>query len=289
MIEFREIDYDEDIPEVVAVLNANLDTEHHLEDFIWKHCENPFGKSFGFLATYNNNIVGVRMFMRWEFLNDGRIVKALRTVDSCTDKLYRRKRIFSELTLWGLKSLKNEYDLIFSTPNSQSKPGNLKLGWKMVAEPTYYVGFMNLMKSSQEFQIISASDIEFNKEWNLRSSCQTRLSKDFIDWRYQSRKYKVAQFRGRGVLIYKLVKLKGIKTLVMVDFFGEEVNLSIMIRSIQRKVNAVALYFSNRRLYSNMDLLFKIRRGRQAVLGQNDVLQISEKIEFSEGDLEGTI
>lgn len=130
MLEFREIDYSNDIPEIVDLLRTSLSEKHTKESFKWKHIDNPFGKSLGFLALDKNKIIGVRMFMKWDFSNEGEIIHALRPVDTVTHSDYRNKGIFKKLTLDGLEKYKNNYDLIFNTPNQNSYLGNLKMGWK---------------------------------------------------------------------------------------------------------------------------------------------------------------
>jgi GNAT superfamily N-acetyltransferase len=102
--------------------------------FRWKHEENPFGRSPMWVACDGDRVVGFRTFLRWEF-TDGRggTVKAVRAVDTATDPEYQGRGIFTRLTLAALDDLRAEgVQMVFNTPNHQSLPGYLKMGWLVV-------------------------------------------------------------------------------------------------------------------------------------------------------------
>ena len=102
------------------------------EFFRWKHLENPFGRSFMLVAEADGRIVGLRAFMRWEFLAGDRRFRAVRAVDTATHPDHQGKGIFSRLTLEALDSLRDQADFVFNTPNEKSLPGYLKMGWSVV-------------------------------------------------------------------------------------------------------------------------------------------------------------
>jgi GNAT superfamily N-acetyltransferase len=98
----------------------------------WKHVDNPFGSSPGLLAVDQGRVVGLRLFLRWEFRSAGRIIRAVRPVDTATHPDYQGRGIFRTLTQALADSLIGDADLIFNTPNDQSLPGYLKMGWQAV-------------------------------------------------------------------------------------------------------------------------------------------------------------
>ena len=104
------------------------------EFFRWKHLENPFGRSFMLVAETDGRIVGLRAFMRWEFVAGDRRFRAVRAVDTATHPDHQGKGIFSRLTLEALDALRDEADFIFNTPNEKSLPGYLKMGWQVVGQ-----------------------------------------------------------------------------------------------------------------------------------------------------------
>lgn len=291
MLTFREIDYDEDVEEIIQLLNANFETNHTQEAFLWKHFENPFGKSYGLLAVDNDKIIGLRMFMRWEFLCKGKIIKAIRPVDTCTDHDYRGQGLFKKITLQGLQNIRNEYDLVFNTPNSNSKPGYLKMGWKLVeGNFNYQVGLVNFLKGSGEvFQNINSKEICFDNTWLEEPSCQTNISGEYLEWRYRDQQYNIAKFKNGSIIVYKSTKLKGIKTLILIDSFGAKLGYEKRLFSVCKKNNAKAVYFLNNYKNKDLNFLLKFNKGVQTVVSKDDMIEISGKITFSVGDLEGKI
>jgi GNAT superfamily N-acetyltransferase len=110
------------------------DGDPNEELFNWKHCQNPFGESPAWVALHEGRVVGFRTFMRWEFLDDnGHVITAVRAVDTATDPDYRGLGVFRELTMLGVDELTTGgFGFVFNTPNDQSLPGYLKMGWQVV-------------------------------------------------------------------------------------------------------------------------------------------------------------
>ena len=130
-----------DEAQVVRLLRQVLDrpgTGAHDEAFFrWKHLENPFGPSIMLVAEAERRIVGFRAIMRWRLEADGRIIEAGRPVDTVTDPALRRQGVFSALTKAVLKDLDaHGVELLFNTPNEQSLPGYLKMGWTALGRAT---------------------------------------------------------------------------------------------------------------------------------------------------------
>ena len=101
--------------------------------FAWKHDLNPFGPSPTWLALDGSRIVAVRTFMRWQFERDDETIHAVRAVDTVTDPSYEGRGLFRELTMTGLQTLSEEgVAFVFNTPNEQSRPGYLSMGWREV-------------------------------------------------------------------------------------------------------------------------------------------------------------
>ena len=122
---------------MLELLSASLGwtADDHVESFFrWKHEASPFGPSPGWVALDGERYVGFRTFLRWEFERAaGRVYRAVRAVDTATDPGYRGRGIFRQLTLRALDELaQDRVDFVFNTPNSQSRPGYLKMGWTQV-------------------------------------------------------------------------------------------------------------------------------------------------------------
>jgi GNAT superfamily N-acetyltransferase len=127
---------DEDTSQVLnlltLVLGSGLVGERSSVFFCWKHVHNPFGRSFMLVADGGGRIIGFRAFMRWQFLGAEGGLRAVQAVDTATHPDFQRQGVFSRLTKAALNILRDEADLVFNTPNDNSRPAYLKLGWTEV-------------------------------------------------------------------------------------------------------------------------------------------------------------
>jgi GNAT superfamily N-acetyltransferase len=127
---------EDDRPAILALLTKTLgwhDDPRYAALFEWKHDQNPFGRSPIWVAVDGDRMVALRVFMRWQFRRGEETLRAVRAVDTATDPAYRGKGLFMALTMHGLDALREDgVDFVFNTPNSQSLPGYLKMGWEEV-------------------------------------------------------------------------------------------------------------------------------------------------------------
>lgn len=125
-----------DTAAVLGLLSASLGwvpDDHHAAFFAWKHLDNPFGPSAAWVAERQGAVIGFRAFLRWEFERPGAVVRAVRAVDTATAPEARGGGVFTRLTLDGVAALAGEgVGFVFNTPNDQSRPGYLKMGWQDV-------------------------------------------------------------------------------------------------------------------------------------------------------------
>jgi hypothetical protein len=126
---------DADEPEVLELLRGSLGEgpggRRSPEYFRWKHVENHFGRSYMIVAESGGRIIGFRALMRWRFRVGDRTIEAVRPVDTVTHPDERGRGVFSTLTRAALEALRGEVDLVFNTPNPNSLPGYLKMGWQV--------------------------------------------------------------------------------------------------------------------------------------------------------------
>lgn len=125
-----------DDAQVLGLMRAALgwrDGDPNEALFAWKHADNPFGRSPAWVAEINGEIVGFRTFMRWGFRGHDGSVDAVRAVDTATHPKFQGRGIFRTLTLHALDEMAAEgISFVFNTPNDRSRPGYLKMGWKVV-------------------------------------------------------------------------------------------------------------------------------------------------------------
>jgi len=209
-LEIRRIGAGEQ-PAALALLSTALGWSTDAFDerrFTWEHRRNPFGETQGWGAFDGERMVGLRHFLRWEYrARDGSVGKALRAVDTVTHPDYRRRGIFRRLTLGSLRDIADEgVRFIFNTPNEQSLPGYLDMGWRVVARwprawrPASARALVELAGSRAAPEEISlrsrvgvpaaealtdAAGVERLLASQIRPrGFETRLSVDFLRWRY---------------------------------------------------------------------------------------------------------
>lgn len=188
----------EDLEEIIAVLKASLgevSSKKNSEIWNFKHEKNPFGKSLVLVAIEKEKIVGVRAFMRWEWQLGNQKFRSFRAVDTATHPDHRGKGIFKKLTLEAVsQGAKNEDHFIFNTPNSQSRPGYLKMGWEevdkikvelLVANP--YQKSEKLSLKINEFRSLdTVVDLlnSFHMEKIAGKKFFTPKTIEYLNWRY---------------------------------------------------------------------------------------------------------
>jgi GNAT superfamily N-acetyltransferase len=134
-VDIREVT-GQDHPAIVQLLAASMGqpaTSAFGRLLRWKHEDNPFGRSLQWVMVADGEIVGYRAFMRWEFAGLGRTWRAVRAVDTATRPDHQGKGVFKALTLHSLDVARDGgVDFVFNTPNDQSRPRYLKMGWEVV-------------------------------------------------------------------------------------------------------------------------------------------------------------
>lgn len=217
---------DTDTAAIIAVLKASLgESKLKKSEEIWryKHLDNPFGKSLVLLAVENDEVIGVRAFMRWKWQLDSKVYQAFRAVDTATHPDHQGKGIFKKLTLKAIELGASQGDhFIFNTPNDQSLPGYLKMGWKEVGKlPVRLIPVNPLRWSANRdsgYMILRScdeADTERLCETHNRGSREkkklfTPKSLNYLNWRYQENPLQNYDVRvGTGYYVAGYVKDHG--------------------------------------------------------------------------------
>lgn len=126
----------EDIPDAIAVASAALgwDPADPNEAFFrWKHLDNPAGASPMWLAVDGDDVAGFRTMLNWRFAGPAGTRRAVRAVDTATHPDHQRRGIFRLLSTTAVDELTADgVDFVFNTPNDNSRPGYLRMGWREV-------------------------------------------------------------------------------------------------------------------------------------------------------------
>ena len=239
---------DDDTGAVIDLLGASLgwgDDERYRQLFAWKHRTNPFGASPGWVAVDSGDIVAVRLFMRWRFRRGHETLSAVRAVDTATHPDYQGRGLFTRLTNEALAMcLSDGVDFVFNTPNAQSRPGYLKMGWRDVGRPSVAIrpmsiGVLSSIARSREPAERWSLPIEIGVEigtWLAGSdparrtspavsstdrTLRTDIDDAFLQWRYglDSLHYRVVD-DGDTAVVVRLRRRGSSTELVIADSFG---------------------------------------------------------------------
>ncbi|MFW1473293.1 GNAT family N-acetyltransferase [Vibrio parahaemolyticus] len=233
-IEVLPVDWNDD--EMVALisrlLNVSFNTTNNPSfspDLLrWKHRDNPWGQSISYIA-YDKEIglIGLRTFLRWEFKNADGVYKAYQPVDTATSPLARGRGVFSMLTK---KALSDTADgIIFNTPNKNSFPGYMKMGWNHLGYIKFSVmpRILLFCRTLPDIKSINKSTFNDNSFCNnvakSKNLCTNKTS-DYLIWRFvniPNIEYKLLKVSESFSLIYRTKQRAGLKELMICDFIGD--------------------------------------------------------------------
>jgi GNAT superfamily N-acetyltransferase len=262
----------DDRPQILALLADALgwsDDARHKKLFEWKHDDNVFGSSPAWVAWDGDQLAGFRTFLRWEFEADGAAIPTVRAVDTATDPQYLRRGVFRRLTLHAIDDLQSDRaEFVFNTPNAQSRPGYLRMGWEVVGRvplatrPVARTGFLRMASARVPAELWSIhssagepaaavldddSAIEELLASQPRSDrLATRRSVPYLRWRYgfAALDYRAAVLRdsaARGVAIFRVRRRGAAHEAVLCEVlspYGDHAVGRQLVREVGRTVNA---------------------------------------------------
>jgi GNAT superfamily N-acetyltransferase len=191
----------EDIKDIIELLKLSLgESKLKKSKTVWnfKHLENPFGASPVLLAEEDYKLIGVRAFMQWRWQLKDVIWTSYRAVDTATHPDFQGKGIFKTLTLKALTHVKSIGEcFVFNTPNDQSRPGYLKMGWhevdkiKVALTPTFFNIFSLFSNKKIEKKNMSTAELEnlciiHNTHLAQKNKLFTPKSTQYLKWRYEN-------------------------------------------------------------------------------------------------------
>lgn len=190
----------EDTSAIVQLLKESLgESLLQKTESIWryKHEQNPFGNSHVLLAEENNQLIGVRAFMQWEWRCGDKKWQSYRAVDTATHPMHQGRGIFKKLTLQALEEVgASKYCFIFNTPNEKSRPGYLKMGWQALGKinillvPTflyslkYIFSKTSVCDKSMDVSQLELLCVQHNDFLKAQNTLFTPKSAAYLSWRY---------------------------------------------------------------------------------------------------------
>ena len=241
-----------DLPAIIKLLKTSLGESlvpKSEEYFLWKHELNTFGKSYTCLAKEEGELIGLRTFMRWKWQRGNEFHKAVRAVDTATHPDHQGKGIFKKLTLHAVEACKLEGDdLVFNSPNNQSRPGYLKMGWKEVGRMPLMLKPGSLIPSkhseAKANEICRNYSFDGDALQNLQFPVSTEyfhtpLSAQYLLWRYNNCpvvKYGIATGAGKYGIVFRLKAVKSFTELRICEFWTMDKEGERMARTALKKL-----------------------------------------------------
>ncbi|HMQ00783.1 MAG TPA: GNAT family N-acetyltransferase [Cyclobacteriaceae bacterium] len=220
-----------DIPAIVDLLKLSLGESlmPKSETFWrWKHIDNPFGVSPVLLAFEDDQLIGVRAFMRWQWQQGDQLFSALRAVDTATHPQHQGKGIFKKLTMQLVEQCKAAGDhFIFNTPNQQSLPGYLKMGWinqgKLPLQLKWKIFPGLSKKESRQGDWEKLIDHRLLQLAASSSFIHTPLHHNYLCWRYRDNPQYTYELllEDDFILIYRIKKHKYFKEWRITELLGD--------------------------------------------------------------------
>ena len=230
----------EDLPQIIALLKQSIGealTPKTEAYFLWKHEKNSFGKSKILLAVEADKIIGLRAFMRWNWISGEESVKAVRAVDTATDPAFQGKGIFKKLTMQVVEECRQEgIEMVFNSPNAISMKGYLKMGWSLEGKLPVYIKPGNLLARAYSTEIVNGFYNEYsiedslkklNEKWSLPSLgkiLHTPVEFNYLNWRYTQcpvAKYGAMIVPGQYGIVFRIKKMNRFMELRICEVWTE--------------------------------------------------------------------
>lgn len=253
-----------DVPEILRTLRAALGETPLLQRtkalWEWKHVNNPFGQSLVLVAETEGRIAGVRAMMRWRLVTrEGGSLKCLRPVDTATHPDFARRGIFKELTMTALQEARSQdIDLVFNTPNEQSEPGYLEMGWKRVSRigvlvrprlgPTAKTPPDSPPRiESLASELLPGAQLPGDFPQRTPLGLRTPRGPDYLAWRFGAHptaEYGWTGTKDRTGLVARASTRGGRTELVVSDLLGQPGSSLVRLASRQSRARYMAGWFS---------------------------------------------
>ena len=288
-IVFKPLTYSEnELEQIVGLIRSNLDPEFTVDFFKWKHLKNPFGKSYGLVAWAGDKIVGLRVFMFWEFIGkDNKILRSIRPVDTVVDTNFRGRGLFKKLTLQGLENCSGQYDFVFNTPNNNSLPGYLKMGWEKSTGTSHFkIGVINPLQKTPN--LVKSELGAPNVSDRLNSTLETNKTLNYLKWRYLDSKYRIQNYES-GTIVFSLSKIKGIRSFIVYEILGEKSDFNDIMLAVAKEFDAYLVYYYDSKDFDQLKLLTSFDRKEAVVVFKETEDILVKEFNFSLGDLEGKL
>lgn len=230
----------------------------------WKHLDNPFGRSYAIAAFVDGTPIAVRTMLRWRLQREDRGTRSsmdvVRAVDTATHPDFQGQGLFRRLTEHAVAELTAAgVGAVFNTPNAQSRPGYLRMGWTVVGRPTVrlwttspaaVVGLLRGGGAANKWsEPVSAgvpahtvaAELAVAATGRSRSGWSTATDEAYLAWRYglAALHYRAVEVRG-GWCVFRVRERGGQREVVLAEWLSSSPDPAA-IRRLVRDVGDYAI------------------------------------------------
>lgn len=270
--------------EVLDALRDAFGDTIDLDWFRWKHESGPWGVSRGWVARDADGLVGVRLLLPWEFRHANDSYRALRPCDTVTVPRARGMGVFTDLTKIAMAQVGTDTHFLFNTPNEQSRPGYLKMGFVDWATVIHRLSVLRPVETKM-------GPVTLGTEAR-GDSMRTAMTEEFLDWRYRrcpEHHYELfgiqAEDRPNGIVL-RIRSWHGRRLMVVSELWGSAQTRRTLLRAAAARVNTQLAWVDE----SHCDQLgMSVRASRTVVTRRDLSAVVLPEPRLSIGDVEDVI
>lgn len=270
--------------QVLDVINTAFGRSESTDWYEWKHREGPWGPSIGVVAVDRSGPIGVRLLLPWRLRLGGTALSGHRATEAATIPRAQGQGVFTALNRWMMEEVQT--DLIFSTPNLNSRGGYLKLGWSEIARVPHRWELPAKPRSGTVIRPTPEGTLR--TDWDLGA----------LRWRSDPRSghlYDVA-VSGDDVLYYRVFRRRGIRVVAPLASLGDPAQLALLWAEMLARTRARILLRPATQPVPEPPPRLAVQRGESLVLGWNSgrgLLKLSDEVTssvpWSAADIEGVM
>lgn len=229
----------EDVDAVLQILTEAFGSGFDHQWFQWKHRDGPWGPSLGWVADAGSGLLGVRLFLPWRLRERDRVYRALRPCDTVTAPEARGRGVFRSLTEHAIGSLDDDVDFLFNTPNANSRPGYLKMGFAEWGELRQRVSFVLPRRT-----VLTDAPKPVSEESGVRTDTDGR----FLAWRYRECpgwEYSTFGLESEDAngIVGRVRTWHGMRLMVVSELWGEARQRAALVRGAAHELGARVAWY----------------------------------------------
>ena|SRR3990167_2242418 len=241
--------------------------------FIKKHFQNSFGQSYGCWIYEGNELIALNLFMCWEFIFGGEVIKAAQSVDSLVHPDYQGRGLFRKVQETCMEMIPSDV-VRFGFPNGMSKPCFLKFGWKLSERYLTKIYPISWFKFAHKRYFLNQKNFKLQPAYSNQEFTE---SQEQIDRFFEvlTKQFNMTNFSFE-LLVWKLSLDKNLRVRL---FKHDSVIIALLVYSIQHMDNYSLLGISD---------LLKLPDGKFQPLIKKEIKQLIREKAIDEVQYSGS-